>query len=405
MTFYKRGFLYLIRKRGKSLLLFFIFLLVSLMILGTTMILHGAAQTKTAMEEKSNAKVVCEITDTDQPITSQDIQDIRALPQIRSLNRIGDGAVSLSRLAPITQSDSGDQKNSQVRLRSFDDLNNDSPFSDGSYRLTQGQLISPDTQNSVVVNEIFAQTNGLSLGDEITLENSGATVTATVIGLYLTGNETRQDASTLSVYRMENQIFSDQLTWSQLMGDGGYIKVSAYTSQPELLNDLSQSIRDILQDKGDVTTSDALFRQMSAPLTQITRVVSLMRILAFITGTAVISLILAMWMRSRQREMAILISLGEYKSQIFLQALLESVTLYIIAAATACPLGFLSGGILEKIMTSAVTAQVSLQISLQPRDIFLLFAITGITVIISVCISVLPVIRTNPKDILSRMEG
>ena len=36
MTFYKRGFLYLIRKRGKSLLLFFIFLLVSLMILGTT---------------------------------------------------------------------------------------------------------------------------------------------------------------------------------------------------------------------------------------------------------------------------------------------------------------------------------------------------------------------------------
>ncbi|HIQ98611.1 MAG TPA: ABC transporter permease [Candidatus Scybalocola faecavium] len=405
MTFYKRGFLYLIRKRGKSLLLFFIFLLVSLMILGTTMILHGAAQTKTAMEEKSNAKVVCEITDTDQPITSQDIQDIRALPQIRSLNRIGDGAVSLSRLAPITQSDSGDQKNSQVRLRSFDDLNNDSPFSDGSYRLTQGQLISPDTQNSVVVNEIFAQTNGLSLGDEITLENSGATVTATVIGLYLTGNETRQDASTLSVYRMENQIFSDQLTWSQLMGDGGYIKVSAYTSQPELLNDLAQSIRDILQDKGDVTTSDALFRQMSAPLTQITRVVSLMRILAFITGTAVISLILAMWMRSRQREMAILISLGEYKSQIFLQALLESVTLYIIAAATACPLGFLSGGILEKIMTSAVTAQVSLQISLQPRDIFLLFAITGITVIISVCISVLPVIRTNPKDILSRMEG
>ena len=357
------------------------------------------------MEEKSNAKVVCEITDTDQPITSQDIQDIRALPQIRSLNRIGDGAVSLSRLAPITQSDSGDQKNSQVRLRSFDDLNNDSPFSDGSYRLTQGQLISPDTQNSVVVNEIFAQTNGLSLGDEITLENSGATVTATVIGLYLTGNETRQDASTLSVYRMENQIFSDQLTWSQLMGDGGYIKVSAYTSQPELLNDLAQSIRDILQDKGDVTTSDALFRQMSAPLTQITRVVSLMRILAFITGTAVISLILAMWMRSRQREMAILISLGEYKSQIFLQALLESVTLYIIAAATACPLGFLSGGILEKIMTSAVTAQVSLQISLQPRDIFLLFAITGITVIISVCISVLPVIRTNPKDILSRMEG
>ena len=41
MPFYKRGFLYLIRKRAKSVLLLLIFLFVNSMILSTNMILHA----------------------------------------------------------------------------------------------------------------------------------------------------------------------------------------------------------------------------------------------------------------------------------------------------------------------------------------------------------------------------
>ena len=37
MAFYQRGFLYLVRKRAKSLLLFLVFLLVGSMILSTTL--------------------------------------------------------------------------------------------------------------------------------------------------------------------------------------------------------------------------------------------------------------------------------------------------------------------------------------------------------------------------------
>ena len=70
---------------------------------------------------------------------------------------------------------------------------------------------------------------------------------------------------------------------------------------------------------------------MKAPLTQITRVVSLMRLLAFGTGTAVVSLLLCMWMRSRQKEMAVFLSMGEGKSVIFWQALLESAVVFLLA--------------------------------------------------------------------------
>ena len=61
MPFYKRGFLYLMRKRGKSVLLLLIFLFVNSMILSTNMILHATESTEAAMQGKAGAKVVCEI--------------------------------------------------------------------------------------------------------------------------------------------------------------------------------------------------------------------------------------------------------------------------------------------------------------------------------------------------------
>lgn len=62
MPFYKRGFLYLARKRAKSILLLLIFLFVNSMILSTNMILHATERTEAAMQEKAGAKVVCEMS-------------------------------------------------------------------------------------------------------------------------------------------------------------------------------------------------------------------------------------------------------------------------------------------------------------------------------------------------------
>ena len=84
MPFYKRGFLYLIRKRVKSVLLLFIFLFVCTMILGTTMILHAVQRTQADMEEKTNSKIVCEITDANAPITQADTQAMAQLPYVQT---------------------------------------------------------------------------------------------------------------------------------------------------------------------------------------------------------------------------------------------------------------------------------------------------------------------------------
>ena len=405
MPFYKRSFLYLIRKRTKSILLLLIFLLVNSMILSTNMILRATERTEADMQEKTKAKVVCEITDTANEITDKEAEKIENLANVTSVNRLGQQSAYLTDLSPVTASDSTEQDNLKVSLQSFDDMETDSPFEDQSYRFTDGELITPETQYGAVINAGFADANGLQIGDQISFETeNGKTVTVKVIGEYLAGNESRQDKSTLAVYRVENQIYIDNTAYLELFGDGFY-KVSAYTGQPDLLGSLAGEVQDILQDKAEVTTSDALYQQMKAPLTQITRVVELMRMLTFITGTVIVSLLLCMWMRSRQKEMAVFLSMGEQKFTIFLQALLEAAVLFLIAMGGACGFGWLAAEGLQSMLFTSMTQDISLQVSLQFADIVLLLGIGSVVVVIAVLISLVPVIRANPKDILSRMEG
>lgn len=406
MPFYKRGFLYLIRKRGKSVLLLLIFLFVNSMILSTNMILHATESTEAAMQEKAGAKVVCEISDTAYLITDKEAKTIKNLSGVTSINRMGRQSAYLTDFAPVTANTSTEPDNLKVSLLSYDDMDADSPFADQFYRLTDGELITPETQNGAVINAQFADANGLQIGDTLSFESeNGKNVTVKVVGEYLTGNESQQEDTTLSVYRIENQIYIDNTAYLELFDGNGFYKVSAYTGQPELLDTLAENIQGVLQDKAGITTSDVLYQQMKAPLTQITRVVSLMRVLTFFTGTVIVSLLLCMWMRSRQKEMVVFVSMGEQKTTIFLQALLEAAAVFFVALIGSCGLGLLASSWLQDLLLSSVEESVSLQVSLQFTDIALLLGIGSGVVVIAVGLSLLPVIRSNPKDILSRMEG
>lgn len=406
MPFYQRGVLYLTRKRAKSILLLMIFLFVNSMILCTNMILHAAQSTEAAMKEKTKAKVVCEMTDAGQPVTEEDARRIGNLDAVTSINRMGQQAAYLPEFLPVTGNTSTEADNQKVSLFSFDDMETDSPFADQSFRLTEGRLIGPDSRYCAVVNQGFAQANGLKVGDTFSLENEeGKKTTVEIIGEYLAGNETRQEKETPALYRQENQIYIDNTAYLELFGEKGFYKLSAYVSQPELLDSLAGEMPEIVGEKAEVTTSDTLYQQMKAPLTQITRVVSLMRLLAFGTGTAVVSLLLCMWMRSRQKEMAVFLSMGEGKSVVFWQALLESAVVFLIALLGACALGAAAAGWMQKLLLATVDTGASLTVTLQAGDIAQLLGIGGAVVGIGVLLSLIPVLRSNPKDILSRMEG
>lgn len=405
MPFYQRAFLYLFRKRTKTALLFLILLLVNSMILGTVMILHAAQTTQISIEKKSKAKAVCEITQDRDRISSQDIFAVKQLPHITFLNRQAESPAYLSDFLPITASDSQKPENSQIHVTAYDDLEKDGPFATQNYRLTDGTLIQPQSDSSAVIHEIFATVNGISIGDQIHLENEhGKTITVTVCGLFLSGNEHQQDNTLDSLYRIENQIFIDTKSYTTLFNSDQFNQLIVYTDQPGQTEALAEKLQELFGEKVEVTSSDALYQQMKAPLEQIIRITKLMMTFTLLSGTVIVSLILCMWMRSRQREMAVLISLGESKGTIFLQTFLESVMIFLLAAIGSCCLGTLSANVLQTILSASEPTLVMTP-SLQTKEIATLFAAGSLVILTAVLLSPVPVLTTNPKDILSRMEG
>lgn len=411
MTFYQRAVRYLWRKRSKSLLLCFIFLFVNTMILGTGMILHGAEHTEAELQKKTKAKVVCEMTDANAELTDAEYRKIGKLSHVQSVNRLGNQRVLLTEVMPVTKSDSTKADNMTVNLYSYDDLSQEGPFSDHTYQMTEGKLFTAGDTHQAVIHADFAALNGLQVGDTFSLQTGDGVqeqtvqTDVTICGLFLSGTEQQQKNDTLAVSRVENQIYLDQTSYGELFGGTGIYKLSVYIDQPKELAHLAKQLQNIFPEKAEVTTSDALYQQMKAPIAQMTGVVRLMQILTLLTGFFVVSLLLCMWMRSRQKEMAVLISLGEAKICLFLQAFLESAVLFLLAAGCSCALGIAAADQIQKFLFTSLASDMTLTIAMKGKDVIQLLGMGGIVVVIAVLLSILPVLCSSPRDILSRMEG
>ena len=407
MQFYQLGFRYLQRKKGKTILLLIVFILVNSMILGTSMILRTTNASKQVMQEKTNSKIVAEITSKDRKITENEITKIETLEDVSSINRIGRQKVFPNNVSPITLNTSTNEENLKIALLSYDDLEKDSPFSEMQYRLSSGNYIK-HKKKGVVINVSLANQNGLKVGDMIALSTeNGTKVSVQIIGIFKSAGNAEKDqpTETMAINRIENQVFIDNSTYKELFKEAKFEKLCIYSKRPEKLDVLEISLQKIFGNDVELSTSDTLYQQMSAPLEQISKVATLMLILTLITGTIVVSLLLCMWMRTRQKEMAIFMSLGKAKMEIFLQTLLEAGSVFTLSVLGAILIGKLFSGVLQNVITSSETVTENLKVVLQIQDIGMLFLLGSAIILVALCCSMLPILRANPKDILAKMEG
>ena len=77
-----------------------------------------------------------------------------------------------------------------------------------------------------------------------------------------------------------------------------------------------------------VMKADNLFQKMEIPLLQVVRVVKMMLGLSVVSSVLVITLLLSMWMRARKKEIAIYVSLGKTKVDLFMQIILECFSVF-----------------------------------------------------------------------------
>ena len=405
MRFYQLAFRYLCRKKSKTFILLLVLLFINSMILGSYMILHATEDSRITMQEKMGTKAVLEVKGSDRFITENEVGEIRDMDGVISVNRMADSAVYPVNFNPITNSDSEEENNWKVTLLSYDELERDSAFSDLRYRLMKGDMITEGSGKGAVINFALADANGLEIGDEMEVgTETGSVINVKIIGVFVAGSERNQMDTLPAVNRIENQIFIDNESYTGLFDNAGYRKIAVYTKKPDQIDVLVQELKDFLGSRVEITTADILYRQLEVPLNRIVRVMKLMLVFTLAAGVTITSILLCMWMRSRKREIAVFISMGKKKTDILMQVFMETAAVFCLSVFGACVIGSGMAGIMKELLMEENTA-VLLSVSLQAGDIAAMFFAGGCIAVIAVCISLLPILRANPKDILSKMEG
>ena len=405
MKFYQLAFRYLCRKKSKTFILLLVLLFINSMILGSYMILHATEDSRITMQEKMGTKAVLEVKGSDRFITENEVREIRDMDGVISVNRMADSAVYPVNFNPITNSDSEEENNWKVTMLSYDELERDSAFSDLRYRLMKGDMITEGSGKGAVINFALADANGLEIGDEMEVgTETGSVINVKIIGVFVAGSERNQMDTLPAVNRIENQIFIDNESYTGLFDNAGYRKIAVYTKKPDQIDVLVQELKDFLGSRVEITTADILYRQLEVPLNRIVRVMKLMLVFTLAAGVTITSILLCMWMRSRKREIAVFISMGKKKTDILMQVFMETAAVFCLSVFGACVIGSGMAGIMKELLMEENTA-VFLSVSLQAGDIAAMFFAGGCIAVIAVCISLLPILRANPKDILSKMEG
>ena len=405
MKFYQLAFRYLCRKKSKTFILLLVLLFINSMILGSYMILHATEDSRITMQEKMGTKAVLEVKGSDRFITENEVRKIRDMDGVISVNRMADSAVYPVNFNPITNSDSEEENNWKVTLLSYDELERDSAFSDLRYRLMKGDMITEGSGKGAVINFALADANGLEIGDEMEVgTETGSVINVKIIGVFVAGSERNQMDTLPAVNRIENQIFIDNESYTGLFDNAGYRKIAVYTKKPDQIDVLVQELKDFLGSRVEIATADILYRQLEVPLNRIVRVMKLMLVFTLAAGVTITSILLCMWMRSRKREIAVFISMGKKKTDILMQVFMETAAVFCLSVFGACVIGSGMAGIMKELLMEENTA-VFLSVSLQAGDIAAMFFAGGCIAVIAVCISLLPILRANPKDILSKMEG
>ena len=396
----QRAWRCLVRNPGKTLLLALVLFAASALYLGTTVILDAATQAQETLAAKTQAKIICEATDAAQPLAATDVDRVAACAGVARVKRQLQATVTLENGTPVTRSDSTARANSQLSLIGLDDLASDGPFADGSYRLQEGQC--DVEKDGVLVNAVLAAQNDWQIGDAITIEAAGKTLQLSICGIFSAGNEEKQSANTLALGRIENQLYASAEQVATLGDAATLVRLYAVSDAPWRLDALADELQQLFGRRAEITTAAALYEQTAAPLAQLSLVVTLLRTVAVVAAAFVTALLLTMWLRTRRREMAILLSLGAQKRTLFAQVLLEVEVVFAASACTALAVVWL----LAQLWRASLAQQFGSALTLQLHfDTIAGFILAG-SALLAACmaLAMLPILRKHPRSLLSEME-
>lgn len=433
MNFLNRARLYIVRKKGKSILLLIILIILSCAVLTALYIKNAADSTQNSLRQKlggelfisfdyseSNPYLKTETNDdgiimySTEQISPNLVEKIREIQGVRYCSATVETLVCCPDLNLFKGNIPIDDKFSQsTKIKGVWKSEENTLFTSGQLTLTQGRHINANDKQKILISEDLAQKNHLKVGDIITADKN---IDMEIAGLFSPKTLESFNEQVTSYDKIQNLIIADLNTVISLENGPaiqGFNELCVSLFDPAGAEEITkeiQNIHDVDWQAFTITQNTEAYTNASEALSRLSALILTILIVLLITGTLVLSLILTMWSRTRIRETGILLSLGIKKISILGQYITEVLVIAAAAFALSCfPAGIMAKQTESLLNKAAHVSEISpenisLEVTVQPEEIGRLCVLgTGI-VVLSTGIASISVMRLKPRDILSKMS-
>ena len=307
----------------------------------------------------------------------------------------------------------------------------DSYFTEGGLELTQGDPITTEGGNQVLIHEKFAERNGLSVGDTMLLkdvEGKNRTIPVTVAGIFTNTKEQDSIGIAPSYDLYDNIVFTDLSTAAGLLygtEDGSSVQYGDfYVDDPD---DEVKDIPGVAWEDCTLTRYDNDYQNAKESLEGLQNIVFIAIAVVSVICFLVLALFLTLRLRGRIHETGIYLAMGISKGSVLLQYLLEVV----LVAAIALVISFGTSTVISNQIGSSLLSQVTsetyetvdltgeneaaeepaedlnlaeLEVAVSGQDYAMVWAFGMALCVASTALAAYPIMKMKPKSILSQMS-
>lgn len=409
MSSVKLSIFYVSRKKGKSLTLFLLLLLVTVSVMTGISIRNGTEKAAQNLRETIGASFTMSgnissleldgdeagYTTEKIPVPFQTVMQILSMDGIKAYNAEQHSLIQAEGINYLSGMTEGN-------LSANTDTAYQTDFGNGILELSEGRHITSEDKRTALISDRLAEENHLGIGSEIILksdsENRQEQTKVRIAGIYSSDSKMEYDDDT---------IFSSHDVFWQLSGQetSAYAgNVTFYVSDPEELNQIVTLVKQISSIQWDdyfIKINESEYQAVSYQLQTLERLTGMLIFAVMIVGVIVIALVLTMRIRNRIHEAGILLSIGTSSAKITLQFVCEVLMILLFVFIVSPILG---NFIIAQVETALRNTGNAISMSVSPMITLVQFLLETLIIIIVVIAASLPVTRMKPKDILSKMS-
>ena len=427
MDWKKRAGAYLVRKKIRTGILFFIMMLITAAVLAVLSMQESTGKVQTKLLELSNSGFQIESLLQDGSIEQKKLSQVEQVEGVKEAQYEFDGigqledskAVEREQAVQLDQGNMGELVGYHGVTSSDQELN----FASGALNLKEGRALTKDDSGKVLVHEELAKENNWTGGSKIKLKNfqngdataNSKEVTVEIVGIF--NGKLSEQSTGLTSDLTENRIYMDYKTSQSLIGkdeSNAIVHRAIFTvKDPSKLEEVISRVKELplKWDGMQLSKNEQVFEQVASPIQNFKSLMTLLTSSVFVLAVIVLFLILLFTLRERIHEFGILMSVGISRKEIIAQILLE---LYTVAATSSIFALMLGSFVAKQFYTGLLSSdeippQVkSLFESSLPESSLLLGLLTIGVVLIIIALAVLfstaVILMKKPKKILSQMN-